>query len=153
MRVRFRLFLVTCDRVHSVPHKVADCLLFAADKPATETTLLHMEDFQIPENLSRFAVKAGMWGFIKKMSPYMQSFIEERRTRVDPNERDPRAFGAPITDGGVQDDVMAGRSVPIHHPARKILRKVACGAAAVLMIGLLGHGGDKRRKDRKNTPH
>jgi hypothetical protein len=33
---------------------------FFAGKEATKTILLHMEDFKIPENLGRFAVKAGV---------------------------------------------------------------------------------------------
>ncbi len=33
--------------------------------PACETVLLHYEDFQISERLARFAVKAGMWGFVR----------------------------------------------------------------------------------------
>lgn len=125
---------------------------FNSGRPATETTLLHMEDFQIPENLSRFAVKAGMWGFIKKMSPYMQIFIADRRARgVDPDERDPQAFGAPTAGLGEQEGIAADVTVPSSRPARRALRKVACGVAAVAMIGLLGHGGDKRRKGRKQA--
>lgn len=126
---------------------------FGSGAPATETTLLHMEDFKIPENLSRFAVKAGMWGFIKKMSPHMQAFIEDRRARGgDPNARDPQAFGAPSSDSGTQDDHIV--QAPVQRAVRlhSTLRKVACGAAAVVMIGLLGHGGDRRRrKDRDNN--
>lgn len=76
--------------------------MLAAGKIATETTLLHMEDFKIPEHLGRFAVKAGMWGFVKKMSPYMKTFVQERRARgVNPNDADAAAFGAPAVDGGV----------------------------------------------------
>ena len=73
-----------------------------AGKIATETTLLHMEDFKIPEHLGRFAVKAGMWGFVRKMSPYMKTFVQERRARgVSPDASDPAAFGAPAVEGGV----------------------------------------------------
>ena len=66
-----------------------------AGKPATKTVLLHMEDFKIPENLSRFAVKHGMWGFMKQMAPSQVEFIKERRSRgIDPDSTDPNAFGA-----------------------------------------------------------
>lgn len=63
------------------------------DRPATETTLLHLEDFRIPERLARFAVGQGMWGFIRKMAPHFRMFVERRRARVDPHRPDPRAFG------------------------------------------------------------
>jgi len=110
-----------------------------------------MEDFKIPENLSRFAVKAGMWGFIKKMSPYMQLFIADRRMRgVDSDSVDPQGFGAPSTIDEVKGP--AG-----HTPVRCIgykhrtLQKVTCGAAAIIMIALLGHGGDRYRRKGKGS--
>lgn len=53
-------------------------------RPACETVLLHHEQFKIPENLARFAVKAGMGGFVKKMGPAVRAFVDARRTRVDP---------------------------------------------------------------------
>lgn len=37
----------------------------------------------IPERLARFAVRHGMWGFVKKMGPCSREFIKERRARVD----------------------------------------------------------------------
>lgn len=46
--------------------------------------LLHHEQFKIPENLARFAVKAGMGGFIKKLGPAVTDFVAQRRLRVDP---------------------------------------------------------------------
>ena len=46
--------------------------------------LLHHEQFKIPENLARFAVKAGMGGFVKKMGPAVVNFVANRRQRVDP---------------------------------------------------------------------
>lgn len=123
-------------------------MLWGAGRPATETTLLHMEDFQIPENLSRFAVKAGMWGFIKKMSPYMQSFIDDRRVRgVDPNELDAQAVGASATSLGKREDGVHKATLSASHPARRVVRKVVCGVVAVAMIGILGRG-DKWRNHR-----
>lgn len=52
-------------------------------RPACETVLLHHEQFKIPENLSRFAVKHGMAGFVKKMAPAVEAFVAARRQRVD----------------------------------------------------------------------
>lgn len=50
-------------------------------KPACETLLLHQEDFKIPENLARFAVRHGMWGFVKKMANNLPRFVAMRRSR------------------------------------------------------------------------
>ena len=52
-------------------------------RPACETVLLHHEQFKIPENLSRFAVRHGMAGFVKKMAPAVKTFVAARRQRVD----------------------------------------------------------------------
>jgi hypothetical protein len=53
-------------------------------RPACETVLLHHEQFKIPENLARFAVRHGMTGFVKKMGPAVEEFVNERRKRVSP---------------------------------------------------------------------
>lgn len=53
-------------------------------RPACETVLLHHEQFKIPENLARFAVKAGMAGFVKKMGPAVAKFVTDRRVTVEP---------------------------------------------------------------------
>ena len=53
-------------------------------RPACETVLLHHEQFKIPENLARFAVRAGMTGFVKKLGPAVKLFVDERRQRVSP---------------------------------------------------------------------
>lgn len=68
-----------------------------SSKPACETTLLHYEDFGIPENLARFAVRHGMGGFVANMVPHMNDFILERRTRCKPTEFDHQAYGIGIT--------------------------------------------------------
>lgn len=52
-------------------------------RPACETVLLHHEQFKIPENLARFAVRHGMAGFVKKMAPAVKAFVAARRERVD----------------------------------------------------------------------
>jgi hypothetical protein len=62
-------------------------------RPACETVLLHHEQFKIPENLARFAVKAGMAGFVKKMGPAVAKFVTDRRIAVEPFEADPNAYG------------------------------------------------------------
>ena len=57
----------------------------ASTHPASHAqVLLHHEQFKIPENLARFAVKAGMGGFVKKMGPAVVNFVANRRQRVDP---------------------------------------------------------------------
>lgn len=61
--------------------------------PACETVLLHHEQMKIPENLSRFAVKHGMWGFVRKLSSETPKFVEGRRKRCDPYQADPQAYG------------------------------------------------------------
>jgi hypothetical protein len=66
-------------------------------KPMCETTLLHFEDFGIPENLARFAVRHGMAGFVGKMVPEVKEFVKERRARCDPYQQDSQAYGAGLT--------------------------------------------------------
>lgn len=68
-------------------------------KPACQTLLLHHEQFKIPENLARFAVRHGMWGFVRKMSERVPAFVQERRSRVDPLAIDEEAYGARETPG------------------------------------------------------
>ncbi len=53
-------------------------------RPACETVLIHHEQFKIPENLARFAVRHGMSGFVKKMGPAVCEFVAERRKRISP---------------------------------------------------------------------
>lgn len=67
---------------------------WGSDKPACETILLHHEQFKIPENLARFAVKHGMWGFVKKLASTVPLYVEARRKRVGMNDDDPDAYGA-----------------------------------------------------------
>lgn len=65
-------------------------------RPACETTLLHFEDFGIPENLARFAVRHGMAGFVGKMVPHVEPFVTQRRTRCSPYAKDSKAYGYDI---------------------------------------------------------
>eukprot|EP00955_Chlamydomonas_euryale_P116315 366410-Chlamydomonas_euryale.AAC.14 len=79
-----------------------DCPWGGPPGSAGETVLLHYEQLKIPENLSRFAIKQGMPGFVKKMGEGLPRFIEARRARgVGRSEPDPRAFGAPGVPRGV----------------------------------------------------
>ena len=55
--------------------------------------LLHHEDMKVPEALARFAVKQGMWGFVKNIAPAFRVFAAERRTRVGRHDVDPQAYG------------------------------------------------------------
>ena len=61
---------------------------------ACESVLLHHEQFKIPENLARFAVRHGMWGFVRSLSTKTAQFVAARRERVPPDARDPQAYGA-----------------------------------------------------------
>lgn len=68
---------------------------WGSGKPAVETLLLHHEQFKIPENLARFAVRHGMWGFVRNMTQAVPSFVAERRSRgVPSSSADPSAYGA-----------------------------------------------------------
>lgn len=76
------------SRTVSCPH--------GSGNPACETTLLHYEDFGIPENLARFAVRHGMGSFVSNMIPHMHDFIQARRTRCKPTDFDDEAYGVGI---------------------------------------------------------
>jgi len=67
---------------------------WGSDKPACETVLLHYEDFKIPERLARFAVRHGMWGFIRKLASTVPQYVAARRKRVPSYAADPQAYGA-----------------------------------------------------------
>lgn len=67
---------------------------WGSGKPACETTLLHHEQFKIPENLARFAVRHGMWGFVRKLASTVPTYVAARRLRVGPHQPDPQAYGA-----------------------------------------------------------
>mmetsp|Transcript_30897 Transcript_30897/g.87452 ORF Transcript_30897/g.87452 Transcript_30897/m.87452 type:complete len:493 (+) Transcript_30897:757-2235(+) len=70
---------------------------------ACETVLLHCENMKVPERLARFAVRHGMWGFVKKMGPSTRQFLNERRSRADPFEQDPGAFGHEGSSGSAPE--------------------------------------------------
>jgi hypothetical protein len=128
--------------------------LVAADKPATETTLLHMEDFKIAEHLSRFAVKCGMWGFIKQMAPHLRRFVHERRARgIAATERDPLAFGAPQAvnnSDGPADRAATAKVAASQDVAkwRKAATKIASAGVAIGMLLALGSSGQPARRRR-----
>jgi hypothetical protein len=117
---------------------------------ATETTLLHMEDFKIPEHLGRFAVKAGMWGFVRKMTPYLKTFVEERRGRgVAPNDADPAAFGAPAEAGAVAANHTVANSRKKKGFGRVVLSMAAAAVLFVVVNRARGRGGVKRQRHRE----
>ena len=66
---------------------------WGSSQMACETILLHHEQFKIPENLARFAVRHGMWGFVRSLSTKTAQFVAARRERVAADARDPRAYG------------------------------------------------------------
>lgn len=78
---------VTMDVFHSMWRSRTVPDPWGADTPACETILLHHEQFKISETLARFAVKHGMWGFVKKLASTVPQYVEARRKRVDPNEQ------------------------------------------------------------------
>ncbi len=70
---------------------------WGSDRPACETTLLHHEHFKIPENLARFAVRHGMWSFVRCMGEHVPKFVAQRRKRCGYSEQDPEAYGSGCT--------------------------------------------------------
>jgi hypothetical protein len=86
--------VVKMDVFHSMWRNRTVADPWGADTPACETILLHHEQFKISENLARFAVKHGMWGFVKKLASTVPVYVEARRKRVAPTEDDPQAYGA-----------------------------------------------------------
>ena len=150
----------------------ADTSLSVAGKPATKTTLLHMEDFKIPEHLSRFAVKHGMWGFIKQMTPKQVEFIRQRRARgLAPNEADRHAFGASgdstsstvsrensVIRRGASDGTLSSQSANGRSRMRRVASAVVAGGMLVaLSAGAQGgsrggsQGSLRRRGSVANT--
>jgi hypothetical protein len=129
--------------------RAAECP-WGSGRPATETVLLHHEQFKIPERLARFAVTHGMWGFIKKLGATVPQYVAARRLRCAAGAEDPAAFGAafapnppagPSSDSG--DSSSDGASSAgggeaaaggggAYRPRR---RRVLPGARAALLIG------------------
>lgn len=66
---------------------------WGSDRPACETLLFHHEQLKIMENLARFAVRHGMWGFVKTLSEGTPEYAARRRQRVSSFEADPMAYG------------------------------------------------------------
>ncbi|GLC44317.1 hypothetical protein PLESTB_000482700 [Pleodorina starrii] len=62
-------------------------------RPACETLLFHHEQFKIMEHMARFAVRHGMWGFVKTLSERTPEYIARRRLRVGSYEVDRMAYG------------------------------------------------------------
>lgn len=85
--------VVKCDVFYSMWRSRTVACPWGSGLPACETLLLHHEQFKIPENLARFAVKHGMWGFVRKLSTETQRFVGERRKRCSRDEPDSHAYG------------------------------------------------------------
>ncbi|KXZ56547.1 CYCC1 protein [Gonium pectorale] len=67
---------------------------WGSNRPACETLLLHHEQFKIMEHLARFAVRHGMWGFVKTLSERTPEYIARRRQRgLVPTQIDAMAYG------------------------------------------------------------
>ncbi|GIL73265.1 hypothetical protein Vretimale_4865 [Volvox reticuliferus] len=66
---------------------------WGSERPACETLLFHHEQFKIMEHLARFAVRHGMWGFVRTLSERTPEYTASRRQRVSPFEADPMAYG------------------------------------------------------------
>ncbi|KAI8467899.1 MAG: hypothetical protein J3K34DRAFT_386657 [Monoraphidium minutum] len=109
--------VVRMDVYHSHWRSVAVECPWGSGRPATETTLLHHEQFKIPERLGRFAVTHGMWGFVRKLSSMVPQYVEARRRRCGSHEEDPAAYGAgfapnpPHRHGGCGDADGGGGSI------------------------------------------
>lgn len=96
--------VVSVDEFYSMWRSRTVKCPWGSDRPAVETLLLHHEQFKIPENLARFAVRHGMWPFVKKLSQMMPQFVAERRARgVTPHAYDSQAFGAGFVPNPPQD--------------------------------------------------
>jgi len=103
--------------------------------PTTDTLLLHFEDLKIPEHLGRFAIKHGMWGFVKKMAANVPSFVAARRQRVAPDAEDPAAYGsAPLAPAAAEAD-KADEAGPLRAPAARsgAARPPRCASAPQLL--------------------
>ncbi|KAL6754172.1 hypothetical protein V8C86DRAFT_2710480 [Haematococcus lacustris] len=98
---------------------------WGTNNPACETLLLHHEQFKIPENLARFAVKHGMWGFVRKLSSETPKFIEQRRKRCPSDQDDPQAFGAAFLTAPREPPAVAAK------PPKKSMNRVATTASCL----------------------
>lgn len=129
-------------------------------------TLLHLEDFKIPENLARFAVRHGMWGVVQKMVPACSQFIDARRARgIAPNASDPHAYGAPSerpaspsgSGGGPRGTLsrqssIGGESMCSEGGTRRtrIRRAASAVIAGGLVLGALGGFGSPPKSQRES---
>lgn len=69
---------------------------WGTEHSACETLLLHHEQFKIPEKLARFAVRHGMWPFIRTLASVVPAFVEARRLRCTSSEADASAYGSGV---------------------------------------------------------
>jgi hypothetical protein len=113
--------------------------------PACETTLLHHEQFKIHEHLARFAVRHGMWGFVRCMADHVPQFVAGRRQRCAPSGQDPAAYGAgcapnpPEPAGGSSAAADAAAAASEVREVREVRALASPGSSASLVS--LGGGG------------
>ncbi|GBF94927.1 hypothetical protein Rsub_08170 [Raphidocelis subcapitata] len=133
--------VVRMDAFHSMWRSRAVPDPWGGPAPATETTLLHHEQFKIPERLARFAVSAGQWGFVKGLAAAVPRYVAARRARgVAPGEEDPAAYGAgcppnpprPAPAGGWEGGGGEGATPPPPSPPR---RRALPRAASLAVVG------------------
>ncbi|KDD74525.1 hypothetical protein H632_c1254p0 [Helicosporidium sp. ATCC 50920] len=70
-----------------------DAASVASRDQATETLLFHAEDPGVSERLARAAVKTGTLPTLRRMLDSLQEFLEARRRRAGPLDRDWQAYG------------------------------------------------------------
>jgi hypothetical protein len=105
---------------------------WGGEAPACETTLLHMEAFKIPERLARFAVRHGMWGFLRKLASTVPQYVAARRKRVGPHEADPAAYGAGFAPNPpLSSASKAGSCLSLDSMSSSGLSCSSCGMEAV----------------------
>jgi hypothetical protein len=98
--------LVRMEAFYSIWRSAAVPCPRGSGRPATETTLLHFEDFGVPEHLARFAVRHGMPGFVSKVPAAMRAYVDARRAGgapappPAPPPLPPRAAPAAPASGG-----------------------------------------------------
>jgi hypothetical protein len=98
--------LVRMEAFYSMWRSAAVPCPRGSGRPATETTLLHFEDFGVPEHLARFAVRHGMPAFVSKVPAAMRAYVDVRRAGGAPSPSPaaapppPRAAPAAPAGGG-----------------------------------------------------
>lgn len=137
--------VVKMDVFHSMWRSRTVACPWGSGRPACETVLLHHEQFKINESLSRFAVRTGMWGFLKNLAERTPEYTARRRARgIPPAEHDPMAYGWNGSPGAAAStgassstsSTVAGMS-PVR-PPRMSAPGGALATAGSMSLGALG---------------